>query len=39
MPETEEIVQTDFEVEIQARIDAERARLFDEMYPPSGPAS
>ena len=27
MPGTEEIVQTDFEVEIQARIDAERARL------------
>ena len=27
MPPTEEIVQKDFEVEIQARIDAERARL------------
>ena len=27
MPVAEEIVQTDFEVEIQARIDAERARL------------
>jgi hypothetical protein len=27
MPAAEEIVQTDFEVEIQARIDAERARL------------
>jgi hypothetical protein len=27
MPLTEEIVQRDFEVEIQARIDAERARL------------
>jgi hypothetical protein len=27
MPVTEEIVQKDFEVEIQARIDAERARL------------
>ncbi len=27
MPVAEEIVQTDFEVEIQARIDAERARV------------
>jgi len=27
MPPTEEIVQKDFEVEIQARIDAERSRL------------
>src|ERR1700750_2291359 len=27
MPETEEIVQTDYEMEIQARIEAERARL------------